>query len=280
MKKGITLIAVLVGVLAVTSGAFAAKKYIITSSSQIQDGAVHMADLSPGARKELHGAKGAKGEQGAQGAKGAQGAQGPAGKDGQDGATGPHGPQGAPAPAMHRLTGDFAGTNASVATSLDGAQFGPYSNGGAWAGSVRYNGANGLRLDQIAQLSYTSMYSAADAAPIGAPYLRIFLNNDNDDVIFDATQCATTVPAKNVFHTFQVSGENVRYDDDSCDGTGEHNFPGSPAGQQSWASVLANHGSEVVSGIYVTTGFTGGTDLTAILRSISVNGNSFVFGQQ
>ena len=108
---------------------------------------------------------------------------------------------------MHRLTGDFAGTNASVATSLDGVQFGPYSNGGAWAGSVRYNGANGLRLDQIAQLSYTSMYSAADAAPIGAPYLRIFLNNDNDDVIFDATQCATTVPAKNVFHTFQVSGD-------------------------------------------------------------------------
>ena len=75
MKKGITLIAVLVGVLAVTSGAFAAKHYIITSSSQIQDGAVHMADLSPGARKELHGAKGAKGEQGAQGAEGAQGAQ-------------------------------------------------------------------------------------------------------------------------------------------------------------------------------------------------------------
>ena len=44
--------------------------------------------------------------------------------------------------------------------------------------------------------------------------------------------------------------------------------------------MLANHGSEVVSGIYVTTGFTGGTDLTAILRSISVNGSSFVFGQQ
>ena len=29
----------------------------------------------------------------------------------------------------------------------------------------------------------------------------------------------------------------------------------------------------------MTTGFTGGTDLTAILRSLSVNGVPFVFGQ-
>ena len=63
----------------------------------------------------------------------------------------------------------------------------------------------------------------------------------------------------------------MRYDDDSCDGV--------PPDQQSWAAVLAAHGSDVVSGIYVTTGFTGGADLTAILRSLSVNGDSFVFGQ-
>ena len=279
MKKGITLIAVLVGVLAVTSGAFAAKRYLITSSSQIKAGAVSLSDLSPAARKALRGENGNGGAAGPQGPQGAQGAKGPAGKDGQDGATGPHG---APAPAMLRLTGDFAGTNASVATSLDGVQFGPYSDGGAWGGSVRYNGANGLTLNQITQLSYTAMFSAASDMPnpIGAPYLRIFLNNDQNDVIFDATQCATVAPNEDVFDTFQVSGEKVRYDDDSCDGTGNHNFPGSPAGQQSWASVLTHHGSEVVSGIYVTTGRTGGTDLKAILRSIRVNGSSFVFGQK
>jgi hypothetical protein len=128
---------------------------------------------------------------------------------------------------------------------------------------VRYDGADGLTLSQITQLSYKVMYSAADAAPIGEAYLRIFLNNDNDDVIFDATQCATTVPAKNVFTTFEVVGSGVRYDDDSCDGAGDHNFPGSPAGQQTWASVLAHHGTETISGIYVTTGFTGGSDLTS-----------------
>jgi len=272
LKKGITLVAVLVGVLAVTSGAFAAKRYLITSSSQIKDGTVSLSDLSPAAKKALRGVSGNSGTQGPQGNAGPTGAPGKNGADGKDGATGPRGPQGAPAPAMLRLTGHFTGTNASVATSLDGVQFGPYSNGGAWGGSVRYDGANGLKLNQITQLSYTSMYSASDAAPIGAPYLRIFLNNDKDDVIFDATQCAKTVPSKNVFNTYEVVGHEVRYDDDGCDGV--------PPDQQSWAAVLAAHGSDVVSGINVTTGYTGGADLTAILRSISVNGSSFVFGQQ
>jgi hypothetical protein len=36
----------------------------------------------------------------------------------------------------------------------------------------------------------------------------------------------------------------------------------------------------VISGIYVTTGFTGGNDLTALLRSLSVNGHSFTFGSE
>ena len=258
MKKGIVAIAAVFGVLAITSGAFAAQHYMISSSSQIKNGAVSLSDLSKGARKALHGAKGAKGDTGPQGPKG------------DNGAAGPQGPAGKPAPTLQRLAGDFSGTNASVATSLDGVQFGPYSDGGAWGGSVRYDGANGLKLDQIKQLSYEAMYSAADEAKIGAPYLRIFLNNGNDDVVFDATQCATTVPAKNVFNKFEVVGNDVRYDDDSCDGVAPD--------QQHWSDVVAAHGSDVIGGIYVTTGFTGGSDLTALLRGLSVNGHQFTFG--
>jgi hypothetical protein len=97
LKKGITLIAVLVGVLAVTSGAFAAKRYLITSSSQIKAGAVSLSDLSPAARKALrsvNGNGGAAGPQGPQGTAGQQGPQGNAGpggalgKDGKDGVSG------------------------------------------------------------------------------------------------------------------------------------------------------------------------------------------------
>src|SRR5690242_13403295 len=69
LKKGITLIAVLVGVLAVTSGAFAAKRYLITSSSQIKDGAVSLSDLSPAAKKALRGVNGIGGPAGPQGPK-------------------------------------------------------------------------------------------------------------------------------------------------------------------------------------------------------------------
>jgi hypothetical protein len=261
LKKAIVAIAAIFGVLAITSGAFAAHHYLITSSSQIKDGVVKLHDLSPGARKALHGGKGAQGAPGPQGPKGDNGATGP---------QGPQGPAGTPAPTLQRLAGDFSGTNASVATSLDGVQFGPYSDGGAWGGSVRYDGANGLTLSEISQLSYTVKYSARDGnAPIGQAYLRIFLNNNDHDVIFDATQCATVVPTVNDFHTYQVTTGDVRYDDDPCS---------SGSSQQPWATIQAAHPNDVISGIYVTTGFTGGSDLTALLRSLSVNGHQFTFG--
>jgi hypothetical protein len=113
LKKGITLIAVLVAVLAVTSGGFAAvNHYMITSSTQIKDGAVSVSDLSAAARKALQGQKGDTGAAGPQGPAGAQGptgegAAGPQGLKGDTGATGatgaqgPQGPVGAQGPQGH-----------------------------------------------------------------------------------------------------------------------------------------------------------------------------------
>lgn len=94
MKKAITLIAVLVGVLAVTSGAFAANHYLITSSSQIKNGVISASDLSSAARKALKGQKGSKGDTGAPGPQGPAGTQGPKGDTGATGAPGAQGPQG------------------------------------------------------------------------------------------------------------------------------------------------------------------------------------------
>lgn len=222
------------------------------------------------------GEKGDPGKNGQDGSNGNTGATGVAGATGETGPTGPRGYKGdkgdpgTPAPTLLRLTGDFSGSNATVATSLDGVTFGPYPDGGAWGGSVVYTGANGLKLNQITQLSYTVDHSSANDSPIAAPYLRIFLDGDTHDVIFDPTQCASTVPAEDVFNTYEVTTGDVRYDDDSCDGVAPD--------QQSWATVVAAHGNEVVSGIYVTTGFAGGAPLSAILRSLKVDGTSFVFG--
>jgi hypothetical protein len=151
-------------------------------------------------------------------------------------------------------------------------QFGPYTSGGAWGGSVLYTGANDLTLGEITQLSFTIKHSSADDSPIGSPYLRIFLEDGEEDhnVIFDATKCATVVPTEDENHTYEVTTGDVRYDDDSCDGV--------PPDQQPWATVQAAHADEVVTGIYITTGFTGGSDLVALLRGLSVNGEAFTFG--
>lgn len=285
MKRTIIALGAIALALALAGGAWAGKKYLITSSSQVKPGSLtgkniknHSLGLDDFSTKAKDGLRGPRGRRGPQGNTGATGAQGPKGDTGSQGPKGDKGDPGKDAPTLLRLSGDFSQTNASVATSLDGVQFGPYANGGNTGGSVRYDGADGKTLSDISELAYKIMHSSSDDSSIDTPYLRIFLNNDNDDVIFDATQCATTVPSEDVFQTFEVVGSNVRYDDDSCDGAGNHNFPGSPPGQQTWDSVVAHHGAEVISGIYVTTGFAGGADLSAILRSLSVNGQAFTFG--
>ena len=91
MKKGIAAIAAVFGMLAITSGAFAAHHYMISSSSQIKNGAVSLSDLSKGARKALHGSKGV---QGISGPVGPQGPKGNAGPQGPEGNAGPQGPKG------------------------------------------------------------------------------------------------------------------------------------------------------------------------------------------
>jgi hypothetical protein len=103
LKKGIAAIAALFGVLAITSGAFAAHHYLITSSSQIKDGIVSMSDLAPGARKAL---------QSKQGESGAPGERGPAGAPGQTGAQGPKGDK-----------GDKGDSGAAGDSHLDGAYY-------------------------------------------------------------------------------------------------------------------------------------------------------------
>jgi hypothetical protein len=100
LKKAITLIAALVAVLAVTSGAFAAKQYMITSSKQIKHGAISLSDLSRHARKRLHGVQGAAGPTGPEGPRGDQGLQGPKGNQGQQGPKGGQGPSGVNSPLV------------------------------------------------------------------------------------------------------------------------------------------------------------------------------------
>ncbi len=79
-----TIVAIVALVFAMTGGAYAAKKYLITSTKQI----------SPSVLKSLQGKVGPAGANGAQGAAGPAGPAGPAGAKGETGAAGKDGAQG------------------------------------------------------------------------------------------------------------------------------------------------------------------------------------------
>jgi hypothetical protein len=281
---------ILLGIIAVVlavAGTATAAKFI--TSSDIKDGTIQSRDLSPSLQKLIKskpknsansvslpvgaqstGGKGDKGDSGApgqQGAPGQTGATGPAGtpgapgKDGRDGHDGHDG----------GVPDGFFVTNKSVGLTKTGEDFGPYSDGGAAGGSLYYNGFNGKKLSDIKSLAYKFSYGSADGSKIATPYLRIFLNGDNDDVVLDPSECATVKVPEDTSTTLDMASfTKLRYDDDPC---------GADYKPQTLDAIQAAHGDDVISGIYVSEGFAGGTDVRAKLTDLSVNGKAFHFGE-
>lgn len=167
------------------------------------------------------------------------------------------------------LAGDFSATNPSVTMTPDGVAFGPYDDGGASGGSVEFTGLNGMTLSDVHNLVYYMRYmSTGDTAGVGAPYLRVFLNGDNDDAIFSpSTQTPDADVAEGPFHEWVATSGSWRYDDDA-----------GAAADESWQNLVAAHGAETISGIYISTGFSSGQNLQALLRWMQVNGTTYAFG--
>jgi hypothetical protein len=187
-----------------------------------------------------------------------------------------------------QLTGQFAATNPSVASTNDGVQFGVYPNAST-GGSLYYGGANGLPLSSITDLSYTFTYKA-DNEPshyTGAPFIRIFTDgpdndpaadtdfdgdptNDTPDVLLEASNCATEPNLdQSVAHTYQVVGyAHLRVGDDGCSGL---------TTDKTWADVLASQGASHITGIYITTGFSVGENISALVTHLTVNGTDYCF---
>jgi hypothetical protein len=200
-----------------------------------------------------------------------KGDQGPQGPVGPIGPRGPQGPAGSGENVVNALTATqkFEATNASVSLTPDGVEMGPYADGAAQGGSIYFSGLNGQKLSAVKSLSYY-LRTTATSDGNATPYLRIFLNNDNDDVIFSAnTQSPDADTDEGEFNEYVPTSGSVRYDDD----------PGNtPSAEAAFRTIQAAHADDTISGIYITGGFGGAsTDVNVLLRWFEINGVTYVF---
>jgi hypothetical protein len=169
----------------------------------------------------------------------------------------------------------FEATNATVTNTPDGVEFGPYAAGGAAGGSVCTDLWNGRTLGSVAHIAYVARYTAdGDTGGVGAPYLRIFLENDQHDAIFSPnTQPPDPDIQEGPFHTWVATAGLWRYDDDAGSG-GEYGLNGAPFSQ-----LQADHGAEVINAVCITTGSSAGTNLSALLRAWELDSSDYAFGR-
>jgi hypothetical protein len=167
----------------------------------------------------------------------------------------------------------FRATNASVKNTKDGVKFGPYANGGTDGGSICTNKLDGQPLDDVKHLAYVARYTADNETNgVGVPYLRIFLKNDHDAIFSPNTQPPDPDIGEGPFHTWVATAGVWRYDDDAGAG-GQYGVNGAPFG-----TVKGDHGNQTITDLCITTGFTAGADLSALLRSWEINNTDYAFG--
>ena len=277
------MIVAMIALAVVLSGTAVAGTSKLITGGQIAHGAIKLVHIDSSAKAALKGERGATGARGPAGAQGAQGPVGPQGATGAKGdtgatgvkgdtgatgATGAQGPAGPVTPedaftSVTALGGDFTATNPSVSMGDEGVEFGSYADGGAHGGSVKYSGLNGMRLGDIVKLVYTASFSSDTGE--GVPYLRIFLEGGHDVIFSPNTQPVPSI-APGTLHQWSVTDGTVRYDDDAGFGR-----------DSSWQQVAADHADDVISGIYVSVGFSAGDNLTGNLRTLGVNEVAFTF---
>lgn len=251
-------------------------------ASDIRKGSILLNRLSVGTQRLLKTVNGASeapiplGTRGPQGTKGDTGAQGPKGD------TGPQGPKGDSGTTIVTHAGDgFSGSNPSVVFTPAGVTFGPYADNSS-GGSLVYDGVRGLRLRDLAELSYSASYTHAGGTPDNgdAPYLRVFIDNNGDgftgaaddhDVVFSpSTQPGACAGAGGGSTSDQcnTSGRLIRYD--VQDGTVRYDDDPANGPDSTWDAVLNAHGDDVVDVVRVTSGFSLPGTQSALLNSLRI----------
>jgi hypothetical protein len=162
-----TAIALVALVFAMTGGAYAAGKYLITSTKQI----------SPKVLKSLQGKSGAAGKAGAGGAAGAAGVQGPAGPSGPAGAAGVKGETGA------------KGENGKPGAS--GKEGSPWTTGGTLPSGATETGAWSVESASETILLTPISFAIPLAAPLGEAHV-FFIPVEEEGKVHE-TECPGSV---------------------------------------------------------------------------------------
>jgi hypothetical protein len=179
------------------------------------------------------------------------------------------------------LSGDWQASNPSVNMSPDGVVFGPYEDGSAAAGSIRFLGLNGQPFSVVNNLSYNMRFTDEKDKSDGCPYLRVFMKdesgNDHDaictgngDVLGDLMKNGASL-GPGPFQEYVASSGSWRYDSD--DGSDSEFGRG-----VSLKTIQDKYGDQVITRIAITLGWSSGVNLTGLLRWMQINGNRYTFG--
>ena len=86
------------------------------------------------------------------------------------------------------------------------------------------------------------------------------------DVILDPSLGSAVTAAQGSDIEFGTHTASVRYDGDKGNG-----------GQQTWREVKLAHGNAVISNVLVSQGYSMGTDVSALVKTVTFNGKCFKF---
>jgi len=182
------------------------------------------------------------------------------------------------------LVAPYPGDEAGLQMTGEGAQFGPFANGGGcdnpgtdYARLV-FHGLDGKPLSAIHQLDYSGITQSDDnTSGVGSLSMRIVTDEpgtggyDFNKFVFSpntqpgADQNADT---RGVVKTYLTTFGFWRLNDDA--GVA----PDSP-----WTTIIQSHETEKITKVDVLLGCEAGTDLRGVVRSFQANGTSYVLGK-
>jgi hypothetical protein len=172
-------------------------------------------------------------------------------------------------------------SNPSVVLTPDGLSFGPYGDGSAAGGSIRFHGLDGEPFSSVKNLAYNMRFTNDHDTADATPYLRVYTQDSdggdhdsictgNGDIFGDQMANGRSISA-GPFQEYVATAGSWRYDSD--DGSNSEFARGVPL-----STILDKYGDQVITKIAITLGWTSGVNLAGLLRWMQINGNRYTFG--